>query len=59
MVKDESERKPPVEYLRTPIAMPWSQDQKQAIEWWESLTPRDRLMYIKELWQDCGWPKPH
>lgn len=46
------------EYLRTPVAKPWTKEHQAAMEWWESKTPRDRLMYIIELWFDCGCPEP-
>lgn len=60
--KREGAGRPPTgkpEYLRSPVLAPKTDDQKAAIAWWESLSPRDRLAYIKELWQDCGWPRPH
>lgn len=46
------------EYLRTPVAQPWTDEQRAAVEWWEAWTPRDRLMYIVELWYDCGCKLP-
>lgn len=46
------------EYLRVPIVKPWSKEQEAAMAWYGSLTPRDRLMYILEMWFDCNCPLP-
>jgi hypothetical protein len=46
------------EYLRTPVLTPKTTDQANAIAWYASLTPRDRLAYITELWFDCNCPNP-
>ena len=53
------QRKPPPVYRRPPMTGPRGQEQIDAMAWWESLTPLDRTMHIKEMHYMCGWPKPH
>lgn len=54
-----TQRKPPPIYRRPPMTEPRGKDQLEAMEWWESLTPFDRTLHIKEMHYMCGNPLPH
>jgi len=52
-------RKTPPVYRVIRFTEPHGKEQAEAMEWWESLTPHDRTMHIKEMHYMCGWPQPH
>jgi len=45
-------------YRRPPMTEPRGKDQIEAMEWWESLRPRERTMQVLDLWDARGYPKP-
>lgn len=54
-----AQRKPPPVYRRPPMTEPRGEEQRAAMEWWESLTPRERTKQVLDLWDARGYPQPH
>lgn len=54
-----AQRKAPPNYRRLPMTEPRGKEQEAAMEWWESLTPRERTSQVMDLWDAKGYPKPH